>query len=371
MGLYVMKCRPLQRSKGHSATGLGAYMLDRNGVDPYDGKEHKQNGRHDDGEHEKLVAFTVSPCDDPFTENPLAAFQSIDAFERRKDATLGKEYEVALQHSLTPEQNIEAVKSYCEQQAAAEGRYCVASLHFKHGNWHAHIWESDRPFSLENGEPKWGKKTANNEQANKALLQKRREGWAAAVNRQFELAGLDERIDHRSYKDRGLEWEREVPEGKNPSGDVQERNAVVRNARQQRSAKLAAEAQHEAAQAMKKAQELDNEIAELILTDYIPPAQPARVPAAKNLPPVGTSSLDAALASISLKKKVPEPEPIREKAPEIVPGLGAMRPKPKDVEYDDDYDPRKPPQIVDGAGALKRKDEPAPAYVPWGDGPSF
>lgn len=375
MGLYVMKCRPLQRSKGHSATGLGAYMLDRNGVDPYDGKEHKQNGRHDDGEHEKLVAFTVSPCDDPFTENPLAAFQSIDAFERRKDATLGKEYEVALQHSLTPEQNIEAVKSYCEQQAAAEGRYCVASLHFKHGNWHAHIWESDRPFSLENGEPKWGKKTANNEQANKALLQKRREGWAAAVNRQFELAGLDERIDHRSYKDRGLEWEREIPEGKNPSSDVQERNAAVRKAKQQRNLKAAADAQHEAALALAKAQELDNDIAEQILTDYIPPkpAQVARVPAANSLPPAERameSSIDAALASISMKtKKAPEQAPRRD-LPEIVEGLGALRPQPAPVQ-DDKYDSRKAPEIVTGLGSLKRKDEPAPTWSSWGNGPSF
>ncbi|MFA7175091.1 MAG: MobA/MobL family protein [Kiritimatiellia bacterium] len=370
MALYLMKCRFLQRSKGHSATGLGAYMLDQNGTDPWDGKEHKQEGRHDDADHEKMVAFTVSPCDDPF-QNHLDVFQAVDAFERRKDATLGKEYEVALQHELTIEQNIEAVRQFCEQ-AKAEGLYCVAALHFKRGNFHAHIYESDRTFSVENGEVKWGTKN-NTQEANRQRVERRRERWAAAVNSQFEQAGLDERIDHRSYKDRGLEWEREIPEGKNPSSDVQERNAAVRKAKQQRNLKAAAEAQHEASQAIAKAQELDNEIAEEILTDYIPPAQVARVPVAKNLPPVGVASMDAALASITpTKKKAPEPEPPKRDLPEVVPGLGAMRTKPQQIQYDDDYDPRKPPQIIEGVGALKKKDESAPAYTPsWGNGPGF
>lgn len=375
MGLYILKCRPLQRSKGHSATGLGCYMLDQNGIDPWDGKEHRQTGRHTDAEHEKLVAFAVSPVDiDPFI-NPLDAFQSVDAFERRKDATLGKEYEVALQHELTPEQNIEAVKSFCEQ-AAKEGRYCVAALHFKRGNWHAHIYESDREFAVVDGQVKWGKKN-NMADANKQLLERRRSGWAQAVNEQFEQAGLDVRIDHRSYKDRGLDWEREVPEGKNPSTDVQERNATVRASRKQRHVDLAAEAQNEVAQALAKAQELDAQIAKII-TDGgiggvggaggIPPVAP---PA--NLPAVGAASLDAALASISpmVKKKAPEPEPVKRELPQVVPGLGAMRPKPKPGQ-DDEYDPRKAPEVVAGFGSLKRKDEPAPAYIPsWGDGPGF
>lgn len=376
MGLYILKCRPLQRSKGHSATGLGCYMLDQNGIDPWDGKEHKQNGRHDDADHEKMVAFAVSPAGDPF-ETPLAAFQSIDAFEKRKDATLGKEYELALQHELTVEQNIEAVRAFCEQ-AANEGLYCVAALHFKNGNWHAHVWESDRQFSIKDGEPCWGKKN-NNVQANKDLLERRREGWAAAVNTQFEKAGLDERIDHRSYRDRGLDWEREIHEGKNPSADVQERNAAVRKAKQQKHVTLAVVAQNEATQALAKAQELDSEIAELILTDYIPPVQVARVPPAKVLP-AAEGSMDSTvanvLASISMKtKKTPapvEPEPPQRDLPQVVPGLSSMRQKSKAVEYDDDYDQRKAPEIVPGFGALKRKDDPAPAYVPsWGDGPGF
>lgn len=364
MALYLMKCRFLQRSKGHSATGLGCYMLDQNGIDPYDGKEHKQMGRHDDAEHEKLVAFSVSPAgNDPF-ENPLDAFQAVDAFERRKDATLGKEYELALQHELTVEQNIEAVRQFCEQ-SASEGLYCVAALHFKQGNWHAHIYESDRTFSVVDGEPKWGKKN-NTQEANRERVERRREGWAAAVNRQFEQAGLDVRIDHRSYKDRGLDWEREIPEGKNPSSDVQERNAAVRKTRQERSMKVAEAAQHEAAQALAKVRKLDSEIAELILTDYIPPA--------KNLPVASMeSAIDSALAQIApmVKKKAPEQAPRRD-LPEVVPGLGAMRPKPKDVEYDDGYDQRKAPEVVTGLGSIKRKDEPAP-YVQnsWGDGPSF
>ena len=37
------------------------------------------------------------------------------------------------------------------------------------------------------------------------LLDKQRESWASAVNTALEKAGRDERVDHRSLKDRGID----------------------------------------------------------------------------------------------------------------------------------------------------------------------
>jgi hypothetical protein len=45
----------------------------------------------------------------------------------------------------------------------------------------------------------------------KALLVEQRESWAKAVNAALEKAGRDERVDHRSLKDRGID---RIPEPK-------------------------------------------------------------------------------------------------------------------------------------------------------------
>ncbi len=123
--LYRMECRPLHRKKGDSATGLAAYMLDLIATNPFDRKVYRQEDRH---EHVIDVAM-FSPTDDLFFKSAIEVFQAIDKYENRKDATLGKEYEITLQHELTAEQNIEIVKNLCEKISKKDGLYCVAAIH--------------------------------------------------------------------------------------------------------------------------------------------------------------------------------------------------------------------------------------------------
>lgn len=243
MALYCLKSRPLQRSKGHSATGLGCYMLDMSAIDPYTEKKYAQEDRH---EHAMSVMSFYPGDEDPFS-SPIEVFQAIDAFEKRKDASLGKEYEIALQNELTREQNIETVKSFC-QQIVDSGKYAVASIHWKNDNPHVHVYETDRALEIKDGKIAWGRKN-NTPQANLDLLNARREHWQQCVNTEFEKAGLDLRIDHRSNKERGIEFEREIHEGRNPSESILEHNARVREDKIERSQKII--------------EEIDNEISEL------------------------------------------------------------------------------------------------------------
>lgn len=282
MALYSLKCRPLQRSKGHSATGLGCYMLDQEGIDPWDNKNYMQENRHD---HD-MTAMSFSPVDnDPF-DTPLSVFQNIDAFEKRKDASLGKEYEIALQNELSRQQNIETVKSFC-QKIVDEGKYAVASIHWKNENPHVHVWESDRPFYFENGKPTWGKKS-NTPQANLDLLQRRREGWEQCVNAEFEKAGLEIRIDHRSYKDQGKDWEREIHEGKNPSLDILERNAKVRQKRMEHEHRVVSGAVKEIEEVRLRISEVENAIEKLMAeaeqNQHIPSVRAGAIPIAMPAP---------------------------------------------------------------------------------------
>lgn len=232
MAIFHLNARPIQRRKGGTASGLGAYMLDAEIVDPYDGRRHRQRGRHG---HD-ITAMTFFPGGDDFFDTPMAAFQSIDAFEKRKDATLGLEVEFALPHELDRQQQIAVVTNYAAAIAERDGRYVVASIHHKQGNEHCHLWVTDRPVDRDvSGNVVWGKKD-NTPQANQERLLFYREAWAAAANQALQLAGCDARIDHRSNRQRGIAQMPFRHEGKTPCPEALAHNEVVRADREWTSA---------------------------------------------------------------------------------------------------------------------------------------
>lgn len=224
MAIFHLNARPIQRRKGGTASGLGAYMLDAEIVDPYDGRRHRQRGRH----CHDITAMTFFPGPEDFFDTPMAAFRSIDAFERRKDATLGLEVEFALPHELNRRQQIAVVANYAAAIADRDGRYVVACIHHKQGNEHCHLWISDRAVGRdESGNVVWGKKD-NTPAANQERLCFYRELWATEANEALSAAGSDARIDHRSNSERGISQTPFRHEGKTPSPEALAHNEVVR-----------------------------------------------------------------------------------------------------------------------------------------------
>lgn len=224
MAIFHLNARPIQRRKGGTASGLGAYMLDAEIVDPYDGRRHLQRGRH----CHDITAMNFFPGVEDFFDTPMAAFRSIDAFEKRKDATLGLEVEFALPHELDRRQQIAVVANYAAAIADRDGRYVVACIHHKQGNEHCHLWISDRPVGRdESGNVVWGKKD-NTPAANQERLLFYREAWAVAANEALRAAGSDARIDHRSNSERGISQTPFHHEGKTPSPEALAHNEVVR-----------------------------------------------------------------------------------------------------------------------------------------------
>lgn len=224
MAIFHLNARPIQRRKGGTASGLGAYMLDAEIVDPYDGRRHRQRGRH----CHDITAMTFFPGAEDFFDTPMAAFRSIDAFEKRKDATLGLEVEFALPHELNRRQQIAVVANYAAAIADRDGRYVVACIHHKQGNEHCHLWISDRPVGRdESGNVVWGKKD-NTPAANQERLRFYREMWATEANEALGAAGSDVRIDHRSNSERGNSQTPFRHEGKTPSPEALAHNEVVR-----------------------------------------------------------------------------------------------------------------------------------------------
>lgn len=149
-----------------------------------------------------------------------AFWNRVEAFEKRGDAQLAKDVTIALPIELSHEQNIELVRDFVARHIAAKGMVADWVFHDAPGNPHIHLMSTLRPLS----EAGFGaKKVAMlgpdgspvRNDAGKIVYElwaggaddfnAFRDGWFACQNRHLALAGLDLRIDGRSFEKQGIE----------------------------------------------------------------------------------------------------------------------------------------------------------------------
>ena len=147
-----------------------------------------------------------------------ALWNAAEFAEKRKDARVAREVEVALPHELSAEQRLEATREMAQELADRYGAAVDFAIHAPHEasdvrNHHAHILMTTRQVTGEG----LGEKTYL-ERENKWLLahdlpttdmqlRDLRQRWEGVANEHLARAGLDIRIDHRSHMERGLEIE--------------------------------------------------------------------------------------------------------------------------------------------------------------------
>ncbi len=159
-----------------------------------------------------------------------AFWNAVEAFERRSDAQLAKEFIIALPIELTRDQNIALVQEFVEAQVLARGQVADWVYHDEPGNPHIHLMTTLRPLTAdgfgpkkvpvmresiigEGGEPlrqgaregKAGKIVYRLWSGDKTEFLEQRESWLALQNKHLALAGLDIRVDGRSYVERGID----------------------------------------------------------------------------------------------------------------------------------------------------------------------
>ncbi|KJF70995.1 conjugal transfer protein TraA (plasmid) [Agrobacterium arsenijevicii] len=136
--------------------------------------------------------------------------------EKRKDARVAREFEIALPHELSPEGRLRAARAFAQDLANRYGAAVDFAIHSpsEHGdvrNYHAHVLMTTRQV----GEAGLGEKTflehknarllANGMATTDMQLRDIRQSWEGIANRELQREGLDVRIDHRSHAERGLE----------------------------------------------------------------------------------------------------------------------------------------------------------------------
>ncbi|WOS67311.1 MULTISPECIES: Ti-type conjugative transfer relaxase TraA [Sinorhizobium] len=151
-----------------------------------------------------------------------AFWNMVEDFEKRSDAQLAKDVTIALPLELTPEQNIALVRDFVEQHITAKGMVADWVYHDAPGNPHVHLMTTLRPLTADGFGAKKiavtgpdGNPIRND--AGKIVYElwagsiddfnAFRDGWFACQNRHLALAGLDIRVDGRSFEKQGIDLE--------------------------------------------------------------------------------------------------------------------------------------------------------------------
>src|SRR5690242_10484850 len=134
-------------------------------------------------------------------------WNAVEASERRKDARLARETQLALPRELDREAQLGLVRDFVAEQMVGRGMVADFAIHdvrARDGGRqpHAHVMTTTRAIDPARPLGFGGKVRAWDD---KAMLLEWREAWADHVNAALELARTPERVDHRTLEARRLE----------------------------------------------------------------------------------------------------------------------------------------------------------------------
>ena len=200
MAIYHQSVKPVQRSKGRSATAAAAYRSGERVVCEREGVVHDYT-RRSGVEHTELVGWSGER---------EALWNAAEAGERRKDGTPAREYEIALPRELDRDGRIELAREYAGWLSERHSVAVDVAIHsHDSGNPHAHLLATTREVSADGASlgdkaaVEWSDKRRKQHglPGRKTELSAAREAWQDHANRALERGQHGERIDHRSLKD--------------------------------------------------------------------------------------------------------------------------------------------------------------------------
>lgn len=204
MAIYHMSAQVIGRSSGRSSTAAAAYRSGEKIVDERTGEVHDYT-RKSGVDYTEIL--TPDNCGD-WAKDRARLWNMTELAEKRKDAQVAREINIAIPVELTPEQGRELVKEYAQENFVNKGMIADICIHGENThNPHAHIMLSMREATPEG----LGKKVR--EWNDKEELGKWREEWAHNCNTALERAGVNFTIDHRSYQAQGIDRAPTVHQG--------------------------------------------------------------------------------------------------------------------------------------------------------------
>ena len=215
MAIYHFSVKTISRSNGRSAVACAAYRSGEKLVCDFYGKEQdytKKTG----------VEFTeIYAPENTNTEltNRQKLWNEVEKAERRKDALLAREFEIAFPRELNAEQRENMLNELCQNLVKKYGVIVDAAIHAPHTdsgsderNHHAHIMFTTRSIN-EHGDFSAKKYRDFSRDNGTETVSHWRESFAELCNQHLEKNGFDERVDHRSYEDQVCDLQATQHEG--------------------------------------------------------------------------------------------------------------------------------------------------------------
>ena len=201
MAIFSMRMQVIGRSAGRSATAAAAYRSGEQLVDERTGQVHDYTGKSDIYGSEILLP---EGAPERLGDRALL-WNEVERVEKRKDAQLSREVMIALPAELSHDQKEALAREYVQAEFVSQGMIADIGYHdFDSPNPHAHIMLTMRSVD----EDGFGKK--RREWNQRQALDCHRQAWEEYANRALERAGFEERIDHRSLKEQGIEREPQI-----------------------------------------------------------------------------------------------------------------------------------------------------------------
>lgn len=216
MAIYHLSAKVISRAGGRSSVAAAAYRSAGRLRDDRQGTEHDYS-RKGGVVHAEILAPGTAP---DWMRDRDQLWNAVEAVEKRRDAQLAREIEVALPRELDRGERLDLLRGFVQRAFVDRGMIADIAVHEGkardgHGQPHAHIMLTMRELTGDG----FGKKDRSWNAPD--LLLGWREAWARDANGALERVGRTERIDHRSLEMQRAEVEQQAERARRGGQDDQ------------------------------------------------------------------------------------------------------------------------------------------------------
>ena len=215
LAIYHLSMKPMPRSSGRSAVAAAAYRSGQKLTNERDGLTHDFTRKRGIAHSEIIIP---EGSEGEWAKDRARLWNAAEHSEKRKDARVAREIEIALPHELTADQRLALTREFAQGLANRFGVAVDFSIHTPDSktderNHHAHIMMTTRKVEASGLGEKSTMELENKKLIAMGLptshdqLRDIRLDWEEKANRHLAMAGHDIRIDHRSHEACGIDLE--------------------------------------------------------------------------------------------------------------------------------------------------------------------
>jgi len=211
-----MQITSISRGAGRSVVAAAAYRAGERLRDERSGRLHNHSKRIDVPHKEILLPKDLDVNQIPWVKERAELWNAAERAERRRDARVGREFQIGLPHELSADQRRELARAFSQELADRYQAVVDLAVHEPRPagdprNHHAHLLLTSREITVNGFGAKTGLDLSGPERARRGLLagipeiKAVRERLSALTNEALQGAGLDVTVDHRTLQAQGID----------------------------------------------------------------------------------------------------------------------------------------------------------------------